>query len=74
MMPERRGRVTMNNYKLTIDLQLDSHDTARDFSEVLSHGMMAIASATIDICTHQDAVVVLGKTILRTSDTFEPNT
>ena len=63
----------MKNYRLTVDLQMDSNETATAFAQALQVTMQVAARSTIDICDHDSARVVLGKTQLRNADSFTPN-
>lgn len=63
----------MKNYRLTVDLQMDSTETVIIFAKVLSKSMQVTAETTIDICSHDEAHIVLGYTNIESVSEFRPN-
>ena len=63
----------MNNYRLTIDLQMDGNETAKAFAQVLRKTMQLTEEITIDICDHKEAHVILCEMTLQGVDTFTSN-
>lgn len=63
----------MKNYRITVDLQMDSDATATAFAGVLSKTMQITAKTAVDVCPDDGVHIVLGKTTIKSADTFEPN-
>lgn len=63
----------MKNYRLTVDLQMNSDETAVAFANVLSKTMELTAQTTIDICTDAAAHVTLGATNIESAESFTAN-
>lgn len=63
----------MDNYRLMVDLQFDSEETAVAFAAVLSKTMQITAKTTLDVSESEEAHIILGATTLRTCSEFVPN-
>jgi predicted metalloenzyme YecM len=63
----------VKNYRLTVDLQMDSNETVSKFAEVLSKTMQITAEMTIDLCTDESAHITLGLTKIESAESFEEN-
>jgi hypothetical protein len=63
----------MKNYRLTMDIQMDSDATATVFAENVQVAMQVAAEATIDICEAPGAHLTLGYTVLTSAAEFRAN-
>lgn len=61
------------NYRLTVDLQMDSPETLIAFAKVLYSTMPITAETTVKISSADGARVILGETSIRAADSFKPN-
>lgn len=63
----------MNNYKLTVYLQIDSIETANAFASALSNTMPLTAKFAVELSENDSSHVTLGETTLESCAEFVPN-